>query len=204
MVRSLRLPVLSILAFFVLCISAAISDENQKNPHQDLIDKPAPEITGDFALNGQAVKLADLKGKVVLLDFWAVYCPPCRERFPQMRALYREYKDKGLEIIGVTSYYQIWNFDSEEVKVKEAPKKLSQTEEQAMLKEFVDVHKLAYRFQAAPQSELRAVWQDYKVTNFPQMVVIDKKGIVRLIKVGSGETNARAIEQKIKELIEEK
>jgi cytochrome c biogenesis protein CcmG/thiol:disulfide interchange protein DsbE len=59
----------------------------------------------DFALsdlNGQTVRLSELRGKVVILNFWASWCPPCRKEMPDFAALYRGYRDKGLEIVGIT------------------------------------------------------------------------------------------------------
>ena len=52
-------------------------------------------------LDGKAVKLSDFKGKVVLLNFWATWCPPCREEIPALIALQNQYKDRGLVVIGV-------------------------------------------------------------------------------------------------------
>ena len=65
-----------------------------------MIGKPAPEIEGKD-IDGKAVRLADLKGKVVLVDFWATWCPPCVASFPTFRQLSREYKDRGFVILGV-------------------------------------------------------------------------------------------------------
>ena len=53
-------------------------------------------------LDGKAVKLSDFKGKVVLLNFWATWCPPCRDEIPALVALQNQYKDKGLVVIGVS------------------------------------------------------------------------------------------------------
>ncbi len=59
----------------------------------------------DFTLSGvdgKPVTLSDYKGKVVILDFWATWCPPCRDEIPHFNALYKEYKDKGLIILGIS------------------------------------------------------------------------------------------------------
>ena len=50
---------------------------------------------------GEAISLSDLKGKVVLLNFWATWCGPCRAEMPSMEALFRQYREKGLEILAV-------------------------------------------------------------------------------------------------------
>ena len=60
----------------------------------DLIGKPAPQIEGKD-VDGKPVRLSDLKGKVVLVDFWATWCPPCVASFPTLRQLSREYKDRS-------------------------------------------------------------------------------------------------------------
>jgi peroxiredoxin len=52
-------------------------------------------------MSGRSYKLSDLKGKVVILDFWATWCPPCRRGIPDFNSLYKEYQGKGVEIIGI-------------------------------------------------------------------------------------------------------
>lgn len=53
-------------------------------------------------VNGKPLKLADFKGKVVVLDFWATWCPPCRAEIPGLVALQKKYADQGLSVIGVS------------------------------------------------------------------------------------------------------
>lgn len=64
--------------------------------------KPAPDFTLR-TLDGKKVSLSELKGKVVLVNFWATWCPPCREEMPLFEKVYKKYKDKGFEILAVST-----------------------------------------------------------------------------------------------------
>ena len=66
-----------------------------------LLGKPAPVLTDVVAWKGEAVKIADLKGKVVLLEFWGYWCGPCIRSMPVQFELHEKFADKGLAIIGV-------------------------------------------------------------------------------------------------------
>jgi thiol-disulfide isomerase/thioredoxin len=64
------------------------------------VARPTPNVAVSSA-DGVAVRLADYKGKVVLIDFWASWCPPCKTSFPALDAIFREYQEKGLEVLAV-------------------------------------------------------------------------------------------------------
>jgi len=61
---------------------------------------PAPDFTLP-TLSGAPIRLSELRGKVVLLNFWATWCVPCRTEMPTLEALYQRYKDRGLEVLAV-------------------------------------------------------------------------------------------------------
>jgi peroxiredoxin len=59
--------------------------------------------------DGKTVELATLKGKLVVINFWATWCPPCRREIPGFLDVYKQYKDKGLEIVGVSLDQDGWS-----------------------------------------------------------------------------------------------
>lgn len=184
-----------------------------------LIGTPAGPLEIADWTNGSALSEADLKGKVVLLDFWAIWCGPCIATFPHLREWQEKYSEQGLVIVGVTRYYGYeWSDEANRpvrpmkkpAEAKEGEKKeetekepvVTHETEQSMLKKFAEFHGLKHRF--AVQTDDSPVNQHYAVNGIPQAVVIDRQGIVRLIKVGSGPANAKALHDMIEKLLAEK
>jgi thiol-disulfide isomerase/thioredoxin len=166
-----------------------------------MIGLPAPEIDPMEWINGEPLStLADLKGKVVLVDFWAVWCGPCIATFPHLKHLDEQYKDKGLTIIGVTRQYNMrWDDSTGNYARSQTPVELE--DEMNMLEKFIAKHQLTHRTMVTPEKS--DMQERYAVTGIPHAVLIDKQGIVRLVKVGSGSQNAEEIESMIKKLLDE-
>ncbi len=189
---------------FTLIVREQGAAAQSTSAHALLMGKEAPNLQGDFAINGNAVKLSDLKGKVVLLGFWDVRSPACVATLPTLTKWQKAHKADGLEVVGVTFYKvdigQKFAFDSTSGKLKAIPKATRQTE-QAMLKDFAAYHKVKHLLMTMPKEDALKTFDAYAVNGFPQFVVIDRQGMVRYICVGENEATMKALESEIKKLL---
>jgi thiol-disulfide isomerase/thioredoxin len=128
-------------------------------PKADLTGKDAPafEIRG---LDGKLYKSTALRGKTVLLDFWATWCVPCRQSIPSVEKIYAEYKDRGLMALAVN--------------VEEAPD---------VVEAFVKKAPFAYPVVSSGES---GIVDAYKVTAYPTFVLIGPDGKVVAHEIGFG------------------
>ncbi len=89
------------LSLIVIVMLALLVSSCVREKKQTVKGEEAPDFTLS-ELRGAEFRLSGLKGKVVLLEFWATWCPPCRESIPAMNELYRRYNDRGLVILGIS------------------------------------------------------------------------------------------------------
>jgi thiol-disulfide isomerase/thioredoxin len=126
------------------------------------VGTPAP----DFSLSnleGKEIKLSQLKGKVVLLNFWASWCIPCRSEMPTIELLHREYKDKGLIVLGI---------DDEESQ-----------------KQAAFLQKFGFSFASLVESKKQAS-NLYSIGGIPTTVLIDQQGKIRTYDQGTASYEA--------------
>ena len=152
--------------------------------------KPLPDLEADNWVEQQPVKLSDLRGQVVLLDFWAPWCGPCRYTLPQLSRWYGTYKSKGLVILGVTKYYGHGD-----------QKELTPPEELVYLRNFRTRNRLPYGFVVSDSDKNDL---NYGVFSIPTSYLIDRKGVVRYISLGASEEEIQALGELIKKLVDEK
>jgi thiol-disulfide isomerase/thioredoxin len=124
----------------------------------DVVGKTAPDFRGT-TLDGTDVALEDLKGKVVLLDFWASWCQPCRRELPSLEKLHQEFGNSGLAVVGINV-----------------------GEEPSAVKKFLGTTPLS--FPLVPMDDSAELVAKLSVSSFPTMVLIDREGKIASYEVG--------------------
>ena len=154
-VSFILIPLAFLLAFCVQADKGTASVNSSKNSDSFPL---APEFTIED-LKGNSISLKDFDNKVIVLNFWATWCPPCKSEIPGFIEAYTELKDKGLEIIGIS---------------------LDQIGAEGVL-EFSNDYKINYPVAMATEE----IYEAYKPGQYiPASIIIDRNGRIRHRHVG--------------------
>lgn len=123
------------------------------------------------------ISLADYRGEVVYLSFWASWCVPCREEMPHLQQLWQQHRDEGFQVIGI-------NVD----------------EDAEAARQFAADYGLEFPLVRDPD---RAVSQLYRVAGYPSHYVVDRRGKVRFSALGFTEDDSLAVTQEVLTLLAE-
>ncbi len=132
------------------------------------------EIAPDFTLkdlDGNLVRLSDLRGNVVFINFWATWCPPCRAEMPEIEAVHQEYKDKGVVVLGVDI-----------------------SEPESTVRQYIQQGGFSWAIVLDGTGE---VARDYQIAAIPTSFFLDREGIIRAVSIGA--ITKRAMEDKLAE-----
>lgn len=170
--RVFRIRIGLVMAALLIVMGGAITQP------QSVLAVDAGSRAPGFSLKdfkGKPVSLASLKGKVVLVDFWASWCAPCKKELPELNKLHAKYGSKGLVIIGV-------NIDEDVKAAKRFLRKVPV--------DFPVVHDAAH-----------SVAKSYAPPTMPSSYIIDRKGVIRHVQVGFKAKDAKVLEAQVKKLL---
>lgn len=182
--------IIFIIIFSCKKSSAESNDENTELP-KDPLNTIISEMGGRIPkqqiemvdaemldLNDNLVKLSDYKGKVIFLNLWATWCPPCRKEMPSMEDIYKEYKDKDFVILAV-----------------------SQGEDQSTVKEFLKDKKYIFPIFTDPRGQVSG---QYGTGSIPTTYIVNKKGYIAGLFVGGRDWHSKEAVELFKILINKK
>jgi len=176
---------------------------NMWKKREALIGKDLPNIPVLKVIGADKFDWKNLKGKVILIDFWATWCGPCRVVIPHLVELQEKYGKDGLQVVGVTSFYGFgWKLEKREGDIligKWAGRGLSKDQEIELNKIFHDKVPLNYPIII---TERGVSSKKFGVTGIPTVYLVDRKGKIRWYKVGSGDEES--LDEMVKKLLKEK
>ena len=186
-IQSSHTQIRKFLPFLLIFLAVIIWMERQRSgssppPRLTLISQSerSSENT-DFALSdlsGNSIELSELRGKVVLLNFFETWCPPCREEMPTLETLYQTYKEQNFVVLGVAG-------DASGKKLVEP---------------FVREYGLTFPILLDTQKQ---VSQQYRIRSIPTVYLLDQHGKIAGMTVGGADWNSREAKELIEQLLQE-
>lgn len=183
--REKFLPYFPFIAGAVLLLGVLWIGLSRVNPEQfEQQGIQAPQeglLAPDFsltALSGETISLKDLRGRPVMVNFWASWCPPCRSEMPAMETMYQEFRTADLEILAVNATYQDRLADAEA---------------------FVRENQLTFPVLLDRTGEVNQI---YQVRSLPTTFFIDSSGVIQKVVIG-GPMQEALIYRHVEHLLED-
>ena len=142
------------------------------------LGKEAKNFSGN-SLNGEKINLSDYNGKIILLDFWASWCKPCKEEFPFLIELFEQNSNNNFIVLAV-------NIDTDIENLKKFVNNLNKD--------------VSFKIIFDPDSKIPAI---YNIDSMPSVIVIDKKGVIRYIHIGFINSDKEKYKKEIETLLNE-
>lgn len=154
---------LALLVWLLLMGYRLMAESKDPLPLGEMLEIPAPDFEA-VDLEGNKLKLSDFRGKIVFLNFWATWCPPCEEEMPLMQEIYEQYKDQGVVILAVSPT---------SVQLKGGT---DDGEAERQVRRYIQ--EKGYTFPVILDKGSQA-WKIYQQRGIPVNYVIDAKGVIR-------------------------
>ena len=162
-----------LIPLFILILAFAGCGDSGKTTK---VSKTAPDFTLT-TLDGKTITRDGLKGKVVLLDFWATWCPPCRAAIPHLVKLYDKYKDEGLMVIGIS---------------------LDKGDQKDVV-DFVERNRIPYPISIAPDNPI--IKDMGNISSLPTLIMLDRKSEISFKVIGYNQEIGEKLEKRLEQLL---
>ncbi len=162
-----------IILTLVLLLAGCSTGSEPSAPSVARAGEPAPDFQLEN-LDGQSISLSDFRGKPVLINFWATWCPQCRSEMPYIQEIYEEWSDQGLVLLAINI-----------------------GENSYTVEEFMQSHNLSFTVLLDTEKDIA---QRYNITGIPTTLFIDKDGIIQDKVIGAFQSKTQ-IENRLSKII---